>query len=103
MNCTMIMNTMGAMSNRFVSGESIMELDTIHKYNYFFCIYALRLVAPISQYDVIGEFCVIFGRNIRHVNFMTRYRDLVVILLNCPSTQTFFCFIIEDETIFSNI
>jgi len=42
MNCTMIMNTMGAMSNRFVSGESIMELDTIHKYNYFFCIYALR-------------------------------------------------------------
>jgi hypothetical protein len=44
MNCTMIMNTMGAMSNRFVSGESIIGLDTIHKYNYFFCIYVLNFV-----------------------------------------------------------
>lgn len=43
MNCTMIMKTMGAMSNRFVSGESIIELDIIHKYNYFFYIYALNL------------------------------------------------------------
>jgi hypothetical protein len=40
----MIMNTMGAMSNRFVRGESIIELDILHKYNYFFCIYALNFV-----------------------------------------------------------
>jgi hypothetical protein len=53
MNCTMIMNTMGAMSNRFVNGESIMELDIIHKYNYFFCIYALNLGLSYPPFHTI--------------------------------------------------
>ena len=55
------------------------------------------------HYNIPIKRGVIFVRNVVHVNFMARQWNLVVVLLNCPSGNTLFRFLVGIETVFSHV
>ena len=69
----------------------------------FFLYPCSHCIPRDSHQLVISELWVICIRNIFHVNFMARQWNLVVVLLNGPSGNTLFRFLVGIENVFSYI
>ena len=102
----MMMKMMGASTNRFtnddsmqlgVNRETTMLLQLIYYMNIMFLLYLCIQHRHASHDPVIGEVRVILIRHVIRVNFMTRQRNLIVVLLNGPSGHACFCFAIDIE------
>ena len=107
MTYIMMKKTRGAITNCRINGDNMVMLlcaiicVILHYINIIICDIFMQTLE--LQQDVIRKIRIIIIRHVCQGNFMTRQRNLIIILLNGPSHRAFFGLITDIEHVFPHV